>query len=65
MEENVLWMDVLTKYLSHLVYEHPLVRIIGIGFGHQLIARAFDGKVSHDKNRAEVRALYYLEEARY
>ena len=60
MEENVL-----TKYLSHLVYEHPLVRIIGIGFGHQLIARAFDGKVSHDKNRAEVRALYYLEEEWY
>ncbi|WFD19626.1 GMP synthase (glutamine-hydrolyzing) [Malassezia caprae] len=51
--ENVLWMDVLTKYLQHLVLEHPLVRIIGVGFGHQLIARAFGAQLAQDKNRAE------------
>lgn len=53
--ENVLWMDVLSKYLQHLVLEHPLVRIIGVGFGHQLIARAFGAKIAQDKDHAEVR----------
>lgn len=54
-EENPMWMEVLSKYLEHLVLEHPLVRIIGLGFGHQLVARAFGGKVVHDKDHAEVR----------
>lgn len=57
-EENPMWMEVLSKYLEHLVLEHPLVRIIGLGFGHQLVARAFGGKVVHDKDHAEVRVLY-------
>jgi len=56
-EENSMWMEVLSKYLEHLVLEHPLVRIIGLGFGHQLVARAFGGKVVHDKHHAEVRLL--------
>ena len=46
--ENVIWMDVLRKYLVHLVTVHPLVRLIGICFGHQLIAQAFGGKVVQD-----------------
>lgn len=52
-EENSMWMEVLSKYLEHLVLEHPLVRIIGLGFGHQLVARAFGGKVVQDKHHAE------------
>lgn len=52
--ENVLWMDVLSKYLQHLVLEHPLVRLIGVGFGHQLIARTFGAKITHDLDHAEV-----------
>ena len=47
-------MDVLGKYLQHLVLEHPLVRIIGVGFGHQLIARAFGAQIARDKDHAEV-----------
>ncbi|WFD30450.1 GMP synthase (glutamine-hydrolyzing) [Malassezia sp. CBS 17886] len=43
--EDAMWMDVMCKYLVHVATEHPLVRIIGIGFGHQIIARAFGGKV--------------------
>ncbi|KOS14671.1 hypothetical protein Malapachy_1170 [Malassezia pachydermatis] len=54
LDENVVWIEVLSKYLVHLVHEHPLVRIIGVGFGHQLIARAFGGQVVHDQAHAEL-----------
>lgn len=30
----------------HTAEEHPLVRIIGVCFGHHLIARAFGGEVA-------------------
>lgn len=48
-------MDVLRKYLVHLVTVHPLIRVIGICFGHQIVAQAFGGKVVQDKANAEVR----------
>lgn len=48
-------MDVLIKYLQHVAETHPLVRIIGTCFGHQLIARAFGAEVVSDPDNAEVR----------
>lgn len=55
-----MWIDVLSKYLAHVVEEHPLVRVFGVGFGHQIIARAFGGAVVHDKAHAEVGGVMWL-----
>ncbi|WFD44621.1 GMP synthase (glutamine-hydrolyzing) [Malassezia psittaci] len=59
-QEHVIWMDVLRKYVAHVAEVHPLVRIIGLCFGHQLIAQAFGGEVVQDRANAE-----YLEQLHY
>lgn len=48
-------MNDLTKFLRHTAEEHPLVRIIGVCFGHQIIARAFGGEVAKNPAGWEVR----------
>ncbi|KAN0061781.1 hypothetical protein ACQY0O_005774 [Thecaphora frezii] len=39
------WAGKLASFLRDTAERHPLVRLIGICYGHQIIARAFDGTV--------------------
>ncbi|EPQ28649.1 uncharacterized protein PFL1_03952 [Pseudozyma flocculosa PF-1] len=39
------WAGKLASFLRDTAEKHPLVRLVGICYGHQIIARAFDGKV--------------------
>ncbi|UZJ55045.1 hypothetical protein CBS101457_004365 [Exobasidium rhododendri] len=42
---DVPWINELVAYVKHVSDEHPLIRIMGICFGHQIVARALGGKV--------------------
>ncbi|EST05465.1 Glutamine amidotransferase [Kalmanozyma brasiliensis GHG001] len=39
------WTRKLAAFLRATAENHPLVRLIGICYGHQILARAFDGQV--------------------
>ncbi|CEH12496.1 Predicted glutamine synthetase [Ceraceosorus bombacis] len=51
---DVPWIDKLSCWLKHTAHEHPLVRIIGICYGHQIIARAFDAPVKLNQHGFEL-----------
>lgn len=42
---DIGWTNQLVDFVKHVSDEHPLVRIIGICYGHQIVARALGGKV--------------------
>lgn len=39
------WTNKLAGYIKHVFDNHPLVRICGICYGHQIVARALGGEV--------------------
>ncbi|CAG8542450.1 2056_t:CDS:2 [Paraglomus brasilianum] len=42
---DVPWINNLTDFMKHVINNHPRVRIVGICFGHQIVARAMGGNV--------------------
>jgi len=42
--ENLEWINKLVSYVASVAKEHPKVKLIGICFGHQIIARALGGE---------------------
>ena len=43
--DEVEWINNLCAYMKKIYEEYPSKKIIGICFGHQIIARALGGKV--------------------
>jgi len=39
------WIQTLTQYVRDLASSHPRVKIVGICFGHQIVAQALGGQV--------------------
>ncbi|TBU55537.1 class I glutamine amidotransferase-like protein [Dichomitus squalens] len=52
--ENLTWINRLIDYVKHLAEEKPKIRLIGICFGHQIIARALGGECVPNDGRWEV-----------
>lgn len=46
---DIPWTNELVNFVKHVAEAHPLVRIIGICYGHQIVARALGGKVELNK----------------
>ncbi|TBU23564.1 class I glutamine amidotransferase-like protein [Dichomitus squalens] len=52
--ENLTWINRLIDYVKYLAEEKPKIRLIGICFGHQIIARALGGECVPNDGRWEV-----------
>ncbi|KAI0777649.1 class I glutamine amidotransferase-like protein [Trametes elegans] len=52
--ENLDWINRLVDYVRYLAKEKPQVRILGICFGHQIVARALGGECVPNGGRWEI-----------
>lgn len=52
--ESTPWMQKLFAFIENLVNEHPLVRLMGICWGHQAIAQALGGEVKENEKGWEL-----------
>lgn len=43
--EDIPWINRLVDFTSQIPGKYPHLKLIGICYGHQIIARAFGGKV--------------------
>ncbi|KAH9055119.1 class I glutamine amidotransferase-like protein [Lactarius deliciosus] len=52
--EDFEWIKRLVSWVATLVTQRPLIKIIGICFGHQIVARALGGKCVSNSGKWEV-----------
>ncbi|PWN50129.1 class I glutamine amidotransferase-like protein [Violaceomyces palustris] len=52
--QELAWNVKLAEFIRRTAEDHPLVRIIGICYGHQIIARAFGAKVEENEKGWEL-----------
>jgi len=45
---DIYWINKLARYVAHVAENKPRVKIVGICFGHQIIARALGGECVSD-----------------
>lgn len=52
--ENIPWINRLVDFTSQIPVQYPHLKLIGICYGHQIIARAFGGTVEKNKKGWEL-----------
>ncbi|PPQ98594.1 hypothetical protein CVT26_013777 [Gymnopilus dilepis] len=52
--DNLEWINTLVAYIQRIASSKPHIRLIGICFGHQIIARALGGQCVPNDGRWEV-----------
>jgi GMP synthase-like glutamine amidotransferase len=64
--EDKSWIHILTAYVKRIYEEFPSKKIIGICFGHQIVAQALGGKVELNQRGWElaVRRIIMSESAK-
>jgi len=64
--ENKSWIHILTDYVKRIYEDFPSKKIIGICFGHQIVAQALGGKVelNHKGWELAVRRIIMSESAK-
>lgn len=51
---DIPWANKLAEFIKHVHDDHPLVRICGICYGHQIVARALGGEVKFNETGWEL-----------
>jgi GMP synthase-like glutamine amidotransferase len=64
--EDIPWIHALNDYVKRIYQEFPSKKIIGICFGHQIVAQALGGKVELNQKGWElaVRRVIMAESAK-
>ncbi|RXW20568.1 hypothetical protein EST38_g5286 [Candolleomyces aberdarensis] len=52
--ENVEWVNKLVAFVKNVAHNKPRIKLIGICFGHQIIARALGGECVPNAGRWEI-----------
>ncbi|KAF8631452.1 hypothetical protein AX15_002390 [Amanita polypyramis BW_CC] len=52
--KDIEWINYLTSYIARVAATKPSIKIIGICFGHQIVARAMGGEVVRNNGTWEV-----------
>ncbi|KAI9665500.1 MAG: hypothetical protein M1831_001642 [Alyxoria varia] len=52
--DNDQWILDLVDYVKHVVENHQLVKVIGVCFGHQIVARAMEVRVGRNPDGWEI-----------